>query len=162
MNDPGNGRVELEPPLSAEEADLIWYAPAGGLSTSLLLVLFMDLGIVVLLVVSKLFLLAVALLTALALLLSFSLVNAAHLVGPGGVTIQRPFGTETHSWSEFRGWRRRNDNVLLFYADEERGQPLLLQTRGDVEPLAETLSKYLAELPADDEQGRREDARDDG
>ena len=63
MADANEVQFEMGPPLSEAEAKLIWYAPAGGLSAALIVVLFMDLAIVVILLISQMFLLGVALLS---------------------------------------------------------------------------------------------------
>lgn len=141
----------LRPPLSDSESDLIWYAPATGLSGALLFVLFMDLGIVLLLIRSGLLLLGVALLVALGVLVVFSLVRAAHLLGPGGITVQRPFATEGHTWSEFSAFERKGDLLILHYADGSARRPLQLHTGGAAERVAEALTKYLPQLPAEEE-----------
>lgn len=150
MSDANRIDQALKPPLTASETDLIWYAPAGGLSGALLMVLFLDLGIVLVLVGSRLFMLAAALLVTLALLVVFSLINAAHLLGPGGITVQRPFGTESHSWADFGHFQRSGQLITIHYADPNRAQPLRVHTRDQIEEVAKALSKYLPETPAED------------
>lgn len=161
MADTNEVQFEMGPPLSEAEAELIWYAPAGGLSTALIAVLFMDLAIVIVLLISQMFLLAVALLLTIAMLVGFSLVNAAYLLGPGGVTVQRPFGTQSHVWSDFRGWRPDGSVAALQRVQPEDAPPLRLHTRDDLEALTKVLPRYLPELPGG-EQAPVEDARADG
>ena len=164
MTDADKVQEVLKPPLSAEEADIIWYAPAGGLSTSLLLVLFMDLAIVVALVSNGMILLGVALLATLGLLVGFSLLNAAHLLGPGGITIQRPFGTESRRWDLFSGWRVDGSDLRLEYAQPHEGRHLVLHTRDNTDEVIEGVDKYLPRLPeaAAPEQAPSGDERADG
>jgi len=150
MTDARGTQTDLGPPLSEAEAELIWYAPASGLSTALLMVLFLDLGIVMVLIASQMLLLAVAVLVALGLLVIFSLLSAAHLLGPGGITVQRPFGTESHPWSDFASWRRSGELIILHYAEHPKAQPLRIHTRTDGDKVVKCMSKYLPPTPDQD------------
>ena len=67
-----NGSEEgLGPPLERREADLIWHAPAEGLSGTLVFVLLMNAALVLLLFLSGLILLAFTVLGTLVLLVVF-------------------------------------------------------------------------------------------
>ncbi len=145
--------VDVPPPLTEREADFAWFAPATGLTTALILVLFMDLGIVVLLLLGKMYLTGLALLGALGLLAGFSLLNAAHLVGPGGVTVQRPFGTESYRWLEFSGWERERDELVLAYAQTPDAPPLKLQTGKEPDKVFEWVEKCFEDLLEGDAGG---------
>lgn len=147
MADANGNEQEIGPPLEQREADLIWHAPAEGLSGTLIFVLFMNAGLVVFLLMSDMILLAFTVLATLAILVVFGLLNAAHLIGPGGITIQRPFGTEAQPWSAFSGWRRYGKDIHLVYADTSGKPPLLLHQGQHADEIARWLDYYLDELP---------------
>jgi len=143
-----NGSEEgLGPPLERREADLIWHAPAEGLSGTLVFVLLMDAALVLLLFLSGLILLAFTVLGTLVLLVVFALLSAAHLIGPGGITIQRPFGARSEPWSAFVGWRRHGSNFELVYADDLDEPPLVLHKGQHSDDVIKWLDYYLDELP---------------
>ena len=147
MADANGNEQEISPPLERREADLIWHAPAEGLSGTLIFVLFMDAGLVVLLLLSNMILLAFAVLGTLILLMTFGLLSVAHLIGPGGITIQRPFGATSEPWSAFAGWRRYGKDIQLAYADVGDKPPLLLHKGQHADEVVKWLDYYLDKLP---------------
>lgn len=147
MADANDSEQKTSPPLRRREADLLWHAPAEGLSGTLILVLFLDAVFVVVLLMSKLILLAFAVVGTLVLLVIFGLLSAAHLIGPGGITIQRPFSTKAQPWSAFAGWRQHGPNIELVYVDFTDERPLVVHPGQRPDEVIKWLDYYLDELP---------------
>jgi len=142
--------TELGPPMVPGEADLVWHAPAIGISTELGVVLLLYLALAVILVASKMAVLAMVLLFALATLLAFGLLSAAHMIGPGGVTVLKPFGTEAHAWEDFSGWRISGGAIYLDYASGDSPGSLRLGVTGDTGAIIEQIALYLSQQPFTD------------
>jgi len=147
MADANGTEHNVGPPLQRREADLIWHAPAAGLSGRLLFLLFMYAALLVVLLMSKMVLLAFTVLGTLVLLVIFSQMSAAHLIGPCGLTIQRPFGAVAQPWSAFAGWRRHGADIQLVFEGITDKPPLLLHKGQHADDVIKWLDYYLDELP---------------
>jgi len=147
MADANGTEQNVGPPLQRREADLIWYAPAEGLSGTFIFVLFMDAALLVILLMSKMILLAFTVLGTLVLLVIFGQLSVAHLIGPGGLTIQRPFGTAAQPWSAFAGWRLHGADIQLVFEGITDKPPLLLHKGQHADDVIKWLDYYLDELP---------------
>jgi len=117
------------------------------LSGALIFVLVLNGALVILLLVSKMVLLAFAVVATLVLLVIFGMLSAAHLIGPGGITIQRPFHTVSKPWSAFAGWRRNGKDIQLVYVDINAEEPFALHPGQRPDEVMRWLDEYLDELP---------------
>ncbi len=70
-----------------------------------------------------------------------------YVLDPDGVTLTDLGGPRSHRWSEFSGYFRREDNLLLFFTDEERRWFNLLAPPSP-EAVEDYVSAHLPKLPA--------------
>jgi len=152
-DDERSQREEPEPPRDASEAELVWRAPAAGCSPSLVIIALGALGFAVGLWVLEFWLLAILLLVVPLVVSPLLVVKSEHLLGPGGVTIRLPFGTQSQRWSDFIGFWAERGKVYLQPEVQPMAVPhsarVILNAPANVEQVAAYVLRYLPELTGD-------------